>query len=371
MSCKTLIVNELLAFIHNAIDTMDEVSIMQICKTNFKEEEISSGKVLLYQTLDKIATMPSRRRNGGEKCIQDIISLLKVTDPDDVPDFVAKELHKLPPVGFDHVDVTRLLKDITFLKASLAEVHTKLEASEKTISDLRVELASYRDAHAICRSPVPSYVNARRGDQNACVGILTADVDVSPTADDPSDAPRPTPVTSPPEKTSHVTLPAAPQCDYAAAASKMTATPKSSKGVNAPVRKSLPSKTKDVDEDGFTKVQKKKKLNRQNKCGTATKDPNLRMRAEVPTTPLYVSRVHYCTKTEDVVEYLHAKTGLSLRVERLESRHKVSFNSFVVRVPTAKLSVYMDEGFWPQGVVFRRFRGRIPGPPESRHTPKA
>lgn len=76
-----------------------------------------------------------------DKSIQDIITLLKVTDPDDVPIFVAKELYKLPPVTFDLVrsDVSRLLKIITPLKASLAAVQSKFEASDNTISDLRAE----------------------------------------------------------------------------------------------------------------------------------------------------------------------------------------------------------------------------------------
>lgn len=92
---------------------------MQICKSNFKEEEIGSAKVLLYQLLGKVHRMPTRRRDKkGEESLQDIISLFKEADPDDVPTFVAKLL--LPPVTFDHVD-------------SLAEVQCRLDAFE-TIS---------------------------------------------------------------------------------------------------------------------------------------------------------------------------------------------------------------------------------------------
>lgn len=133
MSSQQLIANELLAFIQNAIDTMDEISIMQICKSNFKEDEISKGKMLLFQTTGKLDQMPSRRRDGTDKSVQDIITFMKATDPDDVPTFVAKELHKLAPVTFDHVDVTRLLKDITSLKSSLAQMQCKLETSDATI----------------------------------------------------------------------------------------------------------------------------------------------------------------------------------------------------------------------------------------------
>ncbi|PZC71548.1 hypothetical protein B5X24_HaOG213162 [Helicoverpa armigera] len=72
-------------------------------------------------------------RDGTEKSVQDIVTLLKETDPDDVPKFVAKDLHKLPLVAFDHVEVTRLLKDLTLLKQSQAEMQHQLEVSNNTI----------------------------------------------------------------------------------------------------------------------------------------------------------------------------------------------------------------------------------------------
>ncbi|KAM3956666.1 uncharacterized protein ACR2FA_009385 [Aphomia sociella] len=180
MGSEQLIANELLAFIQHAIDTMDEVSIMQICKSNFKEEEICNSKVLLYQTLGKGDRIPSRRRDEkGERSLQDIISLLKETDPDDVPAFVAKQLHKLPPVTFDHVDVTRLLKDITTLKAGLVEVQLRLEASESTICDLRAELVSLKsnDSYRVGKFTVRRRVECCTAPRSPLIYIGSADVE--------------------------------------------------------------------------------------------------------------------------------------------------------------------------------------------------
>ncbi|XP_041973938.1 probable cytochrome P450 6v1 [Aricia agestis] len=160
-----LVANELLAFIQHAIDTMDEVSIMQICKSSFTSEEIFQGKQLLYETLGQSANMPSRRKDGTERSVQDIISLLKQTDPDEVLAFVAKQLHKLPPVTLDHVDVVSLLKDIRFLKEELAGVRGRLQASESIISDLRSELSQLKSNNSLCGSPDAAYVTRRRGAQ--------------------------------------------------------------------------------------------------------------------------------------------------------------------------------------------------------------
>ncbi|CAG4931069.1 unnamed protein product [Parnassius apollo] len=52
----------------------------------------------------------------SQRELEDIISLFKETDPDSAPIFVARDLQKLPPITFDHVDVTRLLKDIVLLQ---------------------------------------------------------------------------------------------------------------------------------------------------------------------------------------------------------------------------------------------------------------
>ena len=88
---------------------------------------------------------------------------MKETDPDDVPDFVVRDLHKLPPITFDHVDVTRLLKDITSLKASLAEMQSNMVVSNDTIAELRAEVLLLRNAVSICRSPDAANVNTVAG----------------------------------------------------------------------------------------------------------------------------------------------------------------------------------------------------------------
>ncbi|KAF9794016.1 hypothetical protein SFRURICE_015185 [Spodoptera frugiperda] len=317
MSTQPLIANELLAFIQHAIDTVDEVSILQICKSNFKEEDISSGKRLLFQCLGKLDEMPARRRDGTEKSVQDIITLLKVTDPDDVPAFVAKDLHKLPPVTFDHVDVTRLLKDIISLKTSLAEVQSKLMSSENTIGELRAELLALRNAVVVSGSPTlcTDDANTCRGAANASVSSLeSAKAQASPRAGAAvsHSAERLAP---PAQATTHVS----------------TSTPKRAYA--------------DIAAKG---------------------GHNYLLRPAVPATLLYVSRLHDSTKVEEIVEFIKIKAKLHLKVEQLHSQHRVDFKSFVVRVPTEHLSTFMKEEFWPRGVVYRRSRGRLPD--TARHT---
>ncbi|XP_050559858.1 uncharacterized protein LOC126912312 [Spodoptera frugiperda] len=352
MSTQPLIANELLAFIQHAIDTMDEVSILQICKSNFKEEDISSGKRLLFQCLGKLDEMPARRRDGTEKSVQDIITLLKVTDPDDVPAFVAKDLHKLPPVTFDHVDVTRLLKDIISLKTSLAEVQSKLMSSENTIGELRAELMALRNTVAVSGSPklCTDDANICRGAANASVSSFeSAKAQASPRAGAAvsHSAER---LASPAQATTRVST-STPKRAYADIAAKGGKQVQQGEKPHVDLHQEVPKKNQN-DKEGFTLVERKKKRKPicRNQCATL----------------LYVSRLHDSTEVEEIVEFIKIKAKLHLKVEQLHSQHRVDFKSFVVRVPTEHLSTFMKEEFWPRGVVYRRFRGRLPD--TARHT---
>ncbi|XP_075990245.1 uncharacterized protein LOC142985887 [Anticarsia gemmatalis] len=309
-----LIANELLAFLQQKLDVMDEVSAIQICASNFSEEDIAAAKLLLFTTLNKRDKMVSRRHDGTKKSIQDIITLLKETDPDE---------HKLPPVTFDHVDVTSLLKDIVSLKASLADVSTPSASAYST--------PAHPSCTVECSTPAPS-TPAPAPAKSPC--------DVARTA-------RPVPLPRPaaPVKTQ--------RRDFASVTAS-TAVPKT---------KFLTKYTGNGNEDdeGFVKAQRKKRATRtQNRSGTAPKEPTPCLRAAMPTTPVYVSRLHYLTKTEDVVTYICKRTKYQMRVQLLEARNNVGFKSFVVRVQNDGLPLVMKEDFWPQGVVFRRFLGLIP-----------
>lgn len=364
---QTLIANELLAFLQQKLDVMDEVSAIQICATNFSEEDVAAAKLLLYKSLNKCDQMVSRRRDGTKKSIQDIITLLKETDPDDVPTFVARDLNKLPPVTFDHVDVTSLLKDIVVLKASLVDVQKRLDASQFAVADLRKELSDLRNMVTVTGSPTASNVNTRRGAAADTSAVSFASAVLSTPSSSPRTAEQAECASRAPRLSA--TAPAGPPAaadkhtvqltSCAAPAKKCVRTSTPSVLIQKPVpEKAAPR----ADEDGFVTVQgrKRRQRNTKNRCGTASIKANIPIRVAQPNTPVYISRLHYTTKVEDVVEYVCQKTKYRLRVQQLESRRNVYFNSFVVRVPTCFLHNVLAEDFWPQGVVFRRFRGQVP-----------
>lgn len=118
-----IVVDELLAFVQNKIDVMDEDSLCRICKSAFDKNVIEKSKTLLFESVPTDRRKINRKRAGKEqRDIEDIISLFKSADPDIIPVFVARDLHMLPPVTFDHVDVTDFLRKITLMRAELDEI---------------------------------------------------------------------------------------------------------------------------------------------------------------------------------------------------------------------------------------------------------
>lgn len=107
---------------------MTEESVHQLCTSAFSPEEIVEAKSLLFESMPNGKKMPVRRKEGKKRVsrdLDDIISHMKSCDMELYPIFVARDLHKLPPVTFDHVDATRLLKDILKLKNQVEVIEEK------------------------------------------------------------------------------------------------------------------------------------------------------------------------------------------------------------------------------------------------------
>lgn len=138
---------------------MDEESLSRICISAFSDSDILEAKNLLFGAITTTSKRNITRKKDGKKLreIEDIISLLQVTHPNDRPVFVAKDLQKLPPVLFDHVDVTKLLKDLTRMRSEMEEIKSQY-VSVSQFETIKRDIADLKKA----KSPCYSYVNTKR-----------------------------------------------------------------------------------------------------------------------------------------------------------------------------------------------------------------
>ncbi|KAI5635142.1 hypothetical protein NE865_12172 [Phthorimaea operculella] len=153
-----VVINEILAFIRNRHDVMDNESLIRICTSAFSEEEVDQAKKLMFTSTKTSQKCISRRKDKKQKDLEDIISVFKTIDPEQIPVFVAYDLHKLPPVSFDHVDVTKLLKDIVLLRAEIQDIkrqYVTKDQLETATSELKIPTHPFSTYH-------PN-VNTKRG----------------------------------------------------------------------------------------------------------------------------------------------------------------------------------------------------------------
>lgn len=162
-----VVINEVLAFMQTKCDVMNEQNILQICATAFSDEEILEAKKMLFDSVSN-AKRKIRRKEGKRRDLDDIICLLKSVDPEELPIFVARDLHRLPPITWDHVDVTRLLKDILLLQNEVSGFKRNY-ATKQSVDELCTDVANLK------RTPIINncgFVNRKRGaqliDMDAC-----------------------------------------------------------------------------------------------------------------------------------------------------------------------------------------------------------
>lgn len=167
VKCPTcnIVINEVLAFVSNKIDVVTEETISRVCISAFSETDILEAKNLLFDSITTITR--NIHRKGCRKTlreIDDIIWMFKNTTAEERPIFVARDLHKLPPLLFEHLDVTKLLKDILLVRQEVVSLREQ-SATVQQLDLLKKEVDSIKTKSAIKISNISMQrnVNKRRG----------------------------------------------------------------------------------------------------------------------------------------------------------------------------------------------------------------
>lgn len=90
----------------------------------------------------------------------DIINVFRSVEPDQFPIFVARDLEKLPPILFDHLDCTKLLKDLLLLQNEIKEIK-KEYVTQTQLKDLKTDLLKMQNDSLIPTSLCK--LNMKRG----------------------------------------------------------------------------------------------------------------------------------------------------------------------------------------------------------------
>lgn len=391
-----IVIDELLAYIQNKISIADEVSLVKICESAFSCEQIEKANNLLLDSLPKDVRKTVRKGKGkGSRILQDIISVFKVNDPDVLPIFVARDLEKLPPITFDHLDVSKLLKDLMIvqneiksIKSSYATVE-QLEAlkrdclNDKPTSPpfsavkINMKRGAYRDSGPIALSQFDDTIITASLDASNCEALSPTEynlkyrsiVDLNKVAGSSGSEAQQANLSqqrsercvtigghSADDNGEKVTGPtcAARRHESSRLTSETSVSPAESaqnKSYAGVLKVQNPN-------DGWTVVQRKapKSKNRLlGKLGNVVIDSEEKFRAADRKIPLFITNVDKNTTEADIAKYIKSKTNEEVGLEKIIIKRKCEHDAYKLFVSQSKLSLYLDENLWPQGIIFRRF----------------
>ncbi|XP_045485829.1 uncharacterized protein LOC123689520 [Pieris rapae] len=404
VKCKScnIVICELLAFIQNKVDVMDEESLVRLCTSSFSAGDIEAAKNLLFDSITTTQRNVTRKRSGkSQRDLYDVISVFKQTDPEFVPIFVAKDLQKLPPVTFDHIDATRLLKDILILQNELRNIKNSY-VTETQFKELQCEIKNLKQASIV--NNFDFNVNRKRGgvylldsecldsghmglppisnkSPNSAPAAESFEFESSAPARIVSPSPSPSrervkqqnPIidaTDRVQRSDSLVVTAGTEQVDTRRVSEMKdkqneielstmSTQSASRSCAEVVKVNKTSCNKcdmPTQEDQWLLVQKKRLRNRFiGAKGKATTLPDVKFKAADLKIPLFVNKVHKETSEGDIIEYIKQKTNVSVLIKKINMKVEKHYDSYKIFVPENKLGLFLDDTTWPEGIQFRRF----------------
>lgn len=409
-----IVINELLAFVKNKIDVIDEVALSQICTSAFSSEEILCAKKLLFDSIPTSHRMKIRKRDGkSARDMEDIVTLFKETKPEYVPIFVARDLQKLPPITFDHVDVTRLLKDQLRMQHDIKMIKEQYVSVEE-FAELKSDLDNLKQASVV--NVFERNINTRRGAQfqeeydSGPMGLQiysSTEENKSPnnmsrhsisvlsrkSSTDSSSSRKPEGNTSdklsgecaittanvsarskaamlPTEIQTGGCAPTDANVTVQSIHAMCNLTTNSSDVNNVNTNQLLTTRRRTTAEvvsepghwksvepsDEWKTVQRKRLKNRLvGAKGKADSEPEGKFKAADRTIPLFVSNIDKGSSESDIKKHIFDKTQLAVAIKKINMKSGKSYDAYKIFVPNSKLDVFLDENFWPNGILFRRF----------------
>lgn len=272
---------------------------------------------------------------------------------------MAKDLTRLPPVTFDHIDVTSLLKDIGTLKREIETIkstYTKVQVTEELkceISILRKEFEDRADLHnltilkegsstpnsTVIAQPQPEPSPPCEANPNSYARVLSSGgggVGKRPgrCARTKSSA------SSASGNNNNHTIPH----------SQTTKSPnQTSQEQPAVVRKQT---NKHPSRQSPLYNQSKRSKNNQGKSTTVSS----KIKVAAKLSHLFVTRFDKCTTAQDIKEFIIESGEAATDVELIVPYRPSLYSSFKITVPAHKYNSLANENFWPIGIEYRGYR---------------
>lgn len=113
---------------------------------------------------------------------------------------------------------------------------------------------------------------------------------------------------------------------------------------------------KEKQDEKWITVQRKRLRNRFSATqGKAVINVEDKFRAAETKISLFVNNVSLDTSEGDISQYIFDRTQIKVVLSKISSKTPRQYNSYRIEVPKTKLSLFLDDSFWPEGITFRKF----------------
>lgn len=384
IKCKScnIVICEVLAFIQNKQNVMTVDSLVKVCTSAFSTKEIETAKSLLFDSLTNKQKNIQRKNAGkSERNINDIISIFRNIDPEEMPTFVARDLHRLPPLTFDHVDCTKLLKDILVLKNEISIIK-ETYATEKQLIEVKNEVVNLKQASLINNFELN--INRKRGGggikdsfyldsgpiglppfiEKNMEGSCSTPSDKNATADQCVNNALTCKQRNEETEKEIASLrsvfePVVSEMQQLQSNSEVSVRPKLQTYASIVVES--PDKGENAEPEGIwekvpTHKEKKQRKNRlADYEGRAVVKPDEKFRAADIKIPLFVHQVNKQTSVENIMEYIEKRTGVRVDIKKINMLKQKRYDAYKIFVPHTKVAAFLNDRLWPEGIKFRRF----------------
>ncbi|XP_061712390.1 uncharacterized protein LOC133521445 [Cydia pomonella] len=394
VKCNTcnIVIDELLAYVQNKVSIMDEDSLKRICVTSFKSDEIKRSKTLLFESLpaDNKRIISRKGKAKENRDIEDIINFFKGSDHVTRPVFVARQLEKLPPLTFNSVDVTKLLKDLLVLQNEVKDLREKCVTVDQ-LENIKKDIKKGFSEDALDSSPALQHrnvwVNTKRG---ACLDsgpMGLSQINASPENNSLLASSSKTPTES--RKINYPTPKKTTNSDSAVAAAlaaeegsgkACTAGTDNTEGsiagnlseqlIDTATHVNISPLSENANRKSFVDIlktdgewktvptgrqkQQKNTYRYLGRVGVSGDKPG-RFRAAEKHVPIFITKVHKDTTEQDIADYIFEQTSVHISLDKITTSKEKHYHAYKFFVPESKLPIFLDSKLWPENIIFRRF----------------
>lgn len=328
-----MVVNELLCFVQNNMSCIPFDLLLETCLSFFGEEEIKCAKEMLSLYIKEKEDHPLLKRfcaSRNDKVMADIINYMLQTSRCSLPDFLAKDLSRIPPVPVEKLDGAYLFREMQKLHAEISNMKMRMSTADLHRSEIteQISMINKRQSEqpqaqkssvgkSVSKATYSSIV--QKGDQKTTRPARHVKV-ATPTTTEESATDKELPVEVCPEGNTDNAM----ETDESA----------------------------EVKTDGFVLQGRPRKYRRNVVRGTGS-EFSLKCRP-APPSKVYIGNLAPDTTVDEIINHAKAVCKVEIDCEQLKAKHD-SYSSFVITCLREKRSDILKPEYWPNRAVIRQY----------------